>query len=187
MRPLRLLTALLLACAGLVLVGSPASACTCVKQGLAKQAEDAAVVFTGVLQRQQREKQLITFTFDVQRVYQGHLDGNPAAVTSGVQRSACGLGRLEVDRAYVVFADRERGGSSCSGTGRATPAYVADVERVLGEGNPAPSDPQKEPAPDPEFTRVGDVDPPEFTRIAAPGGAMVLLGLLGLVLFRRRA
>jgi hypothetical protein len=40
------------------------------------------------------------------------------------------------------------------------------------------------PAPaKPTFTRVADAEPTALTRLAAPGAAMLLVGLLGLMVF----
>ncbi len=187
----RLLVALALACSGLVLTQAPAQACTCQpNDSVRAHARDADVVFSGVLVQQNRGRQRASFTLDVERIYQGRVAESPVAVVSDTG-TTCGLAKLKLDRAYLVFAT-EAGSrlesAQCTGTGRATPAYVADVERVLGEGNaiPKPPPPGQEPPP-PEYNRVDDADPPEFTRLAAPGGAMVLIGLLGLALFRKRS
>jgi hypothetical protein len=191
-RLLRLVSALALACAGLVLTGVPAQACTCApNDSVTKQAKRADVVFTGVLRQQQRTKQERVYTVDAERIYQGRVADTPVEVTTST-RTSCGLGALDVDRGYVFFATQGSGATlesaRCTGTARATPAYVGDVERALGPGNQVPQPPGAEPAaPDPEFTRVAEADPAPFTRLAAPGGAMVLIGVLGLLLFRKRA
>lgn len=186
----RLLIALALACSGLVLTGVPAQACTCRDgESVDQQARRADVVFSGVLRSQERRAKEQVYTLDVERIYRGRVADTPVEVASS-SSTTCGLGRLEVDRAYVVFATRGEAhleSAKCTGTGRATPALVADVERALGPGNQVPDPPVDEPAPAPEYTPVDDSEPPQFTRLAAPGGAMVLLGLLGLVLFRKRA
>jgi hypothetical protein len=73
----------------------------------------------------------------------------------------------------------------CYGTRRATSRVVNAVEGSLGAGVPFREEPA-EPAT-PTYTRVLDSDPPEFTRLAAPGAALALVGLLGWFVVRRRA
>lgn len=179
----RVLLTLLLACTAVVLGQLPASACRCDVPAAGQAARQADVVFTGVLLGEERGNRRSTLALDVDRVFKGDVTADPAEVASPTD--SCGL-RLTEAQEYVVFAAEGATGlvsEKCYGTTRARERTVAAVERVLGQGAPF-----QEPAPPaPTYTRVLDSAPPRFTRLAAPGAALALVGLLGWLVVRRRS
>jgi hypothetical protein len=192
----RLLAACLLA-TSVVLVGAPyahsaparpASPDNCVKVSAADAAEVADAVFIGQVTSVRRVtpgEPFFTSTVQVERVYKGPIEV-PAVqvITRQNSRNRPGLGPLGEDERYLFFV---RAGNDafaaggCGGTSVATADQVARIEEVLGEGRPA----VPPPTPEASFERVADADPVDFTRSAAPGLALVLIGLLGLVVVRR--
>jgi len=180
----QLLIALLLACSGVVLVQLPAHACRCDVPRVGQAAKQADVVFSGALRGERRGTRQATLALDVDRVYKGRVDESPVEVATPTD--SCGL-RLVRGQSYVVFAV-ERGArltsEQCYGTGRARGRTLDSVQQALGPGR-AFEQPVPEPEP-PTYTRVLDSDPPRFTRLAAPGAGLVLVGLLGWLLLRGR-
>lgn len=190
----RLLAALFLAGSGVVLAQMPAHACSCVSTTMQAQAKRADDVFSGTVTDATSTKsgKQTTWTYDVEveRIYKGDVATSTVQVTSqgGTSGSSCGLGQLPADKPYVFFAQAEGSelsAGACGGTAPATPHRVKTVERVLGDGH-TPAAP--EPAPEKAvFTRVADAEPTDLSRIAAPGVALVLAGLLGFFVVRRLA
>jgi len=180
----RLLPALLLACAGLVLVPPAAQACTCQVPSVAQASREADVVFTGVMLGEQRDRQEADLAVGVDRIYRGEVGSDTVDVASPTD--SCGL-KLVDDQTYLVFAvDGPNGlvSEECYGTVRASKNAVQAVEKALGPGEPY-QPPAPEPA-EPTYTRVLDTEPPDLTRVAAPGAAMAIVGLLGWFVVRRR-
>lgn len=161
MRTIRIvIAALVLGVAVTLLGGSPAFACSCAAQSVAKHAEDADVVFVGTLTDVDEPRRFpvvssgaeSTYTFDVEAAY----SGDPAPVTrvgSAWSGASCGLEGMEIGQRYVVFAyvdGKGLGASLCGGTGPASPRLEGKVSNALGPAH----------APDPAGQQSGA--PPPF-------------------------
>ena len=182
-----LLAALLLAGGAVAATDAPALACPGGRQSLALQTKRADDVFVGVVEERSERARTVEYAVRVERIYKGDLDAADATVTTLARARACGLPDLNPGASYVFLttgADLEI--TSTGGTAPATDTLVARVERLLGAGRAAqPPEPVEA-----DFTVVGG-EPASFERLAAPGAALVLVGLLGLLLVaglgRRRA
>lgn len=189
----RLLVALLLASSGVVLAQAPAYACKCVTDSVKKDLNRADEVFSGVLQDVRTEevgdrgRRVTVFTIAADTLYKGDLAMSEVEVTSPLD--SCGLNSLPVDRRYLWFVSESGGDLSadqCGGTARATDRLTGKVVALAGEGTPL-GEPAPPPQDEAEFSKVADAEPETLTRLAAPGLALVLFGLLGLFVVRRRA
>ena len=177
--PGRLVVLVLLACGVVVVPAAPALAdCPAPESSsLDQQTKAADAVFTGTVTGRRLDGGTRVYTLTVDRVYKGDVAAETTVSTP--RRSAqCGL-RLD-DADYVFFAPSDGGDLSADsrgGTAPATEARVHRVERLLGSGEPAA---QPEPV-EATLTLVAG-EPTTLSRLAAPGVALVIVGLLGLLL-----
>jgi hypothetical protein len=188
----RLLIALVLACAGIVLAqGSAHAVCRCVQGGVEDDVKRADAVFSGVLvdssgTARGGNSDFATYEIEADTLYEGNV--RTATVDVRSRNDDCALGALETDRRYVFFVT-EQGpdlrADRCGGTAVRTPRLARQVEQVTGEGTPLGESNQPDEPVAVEFTRVSDAEPDSLTRLAAPGAALVLVGLLGLLVVRR--
>jgi hypothetical protein len=127
---------------------------------------------------------MMSYDVKVDRVYKGDISSPRVTVKSDASESACGLTGMTADNRYLFFvraADANLLANSCGGTAPATSARTQKIVALLGAGS-TPNPPTPAEA---EFTPVSGADPPSLTRLAAPGAAALLVGLLGLLVFGR--
>jgi hypothetical protein len=184
----RLFVVLLLGLMTVVVVdGSAHAACTCERISLPQKVNKATGVFSGVLTMasgptNSGKRQTMSYDVKVDRVYKGDITSQTVTVKSDADEGACGLTGMSADNRYLFFV-RANGtnmlANSCGGTGPATSARTQRLVALLGQGTtPVPPTPAKA-----EFESVEGAEPASLTRIAAPGAAMLLVGLLGLMVF----
>jgi hypothetical protein len=181
---LRALLAGMLVVGGLVLaVQAPAAACTCQPADAERQTSRADAVFIGTVDGVTQVDQQFEIAVTATRSYKGTVDRS-TTVTTARQTTACGIGEPEqgADYLFIVRGDAPPYvANSCDGTGRLDPDRVAQVEGILGTGQAV----EPPPPPTATLTRVEDSPPASLARMAAPGGALVIIGLLGLVVVGR--
>jgi hypothetical protein len=187
--------------AGAVFGTSPASAaakCTCAKPNpsgaVATYADQAKVVFSGTLNDVRLAPKLpnvkrgtprpLRYVLAVEKVYKGSLPSSNAQVTAKKTTSACELGKLPVGKRYVFFVGLVEDAPVVNGKCSGTQPLTASVLTELGTVFPPPPTPAPKPTTATR-TKVDDSSPIEFTRLAAPGAALIILGALGLAVVGR--
>lgn len=197
--------AFVVALASVVLTQMPAHACKCVSSDITQDARRADAVFTGTVISIQKPSGkapegetppegdkgsttgVTTIIVEAERSWEGHVP-KQVELTTAASSAACGIENLEADKKYLFFAQSDNAKltiDSCGGTSLFTAALGASITRLLGEGrDPGAADkPAEAPAADREV--IADNAPAGFTKIAAPGGALVIVGILGLLVLRR--
>ena len=186
LRVVRVLIAALLAMSGLVLAtAAPAFACTCQPGDIEQQTRRADAVFVAKVDGVTEVGRKFEYALTANRSYKGTIE-RETTVTTHQATTACGLGELEVGTDYVFLVTGDTppyAASSCDGSGPANPGRMEKIEAALGAGEvispPAP--------PAPTMTKVEGSAPASVSRLAAPGGALVLVGFLGLLVVGRLA
>jgi hypothetical protein len=188
---------LLGAAASAALVGgalllSPAAAAAaapagrCAPQSLDKDIKHADVVFRGMVDKAMRahgpaDDRTRTYNVTADRVYKASLVADQVRVTTMLGQ-ACPPPKLTQGKRYIFFVTEE--GSrlvSTQATARATHELTSHVEAKLGSGKP----PRSAPPVNAQFTKVADAAPPTLSRLLAPGAALLILSLLGLLVVAR--
>jgi hypothetical protein len=165
--------------------GAPAGR-PCPKTTLDQDIKRADVVFRGEVKKvrpaQGTGKQR-TRTYRVlsDRVYQSSLV-QPSVVVTARVGTRCALPTLTEGARYIFFVT-EHGSLLMArpGTARATTKLTAQVVKRLGTG----AQPEPTPPATAEFTMVADADPPPLSRLLAPGAALLIISLLGLLVVGR--
>lgn len=192
-RLLRAMIAVAFVVLGITVVGgaSPAFACSCAAGTLRDHADGADVVFRGTLVAvtppadSTASDALVTYDIQARTAFKGSVE-YATQVVSAASGASCGLEGMQVGAEYVFFATGTTPpfqASLCGGTERVTPDRLTKIEKVLGEG----TDIEVPPPPPPTRTKVETAPPASFTKLAAPGAAVVVVGILGLLLVGRLA
>ncbi len=165
---------------------APACSPTTVKQDI--KAADA--VFRGVVTKVRAVHGTGThrardYRVAADRVYKGSLVTDKVVVTARVAGTGlrpCLVPRLEKDRRYIFFVT-EKGARllATTATAKAGRQLTRQVVKQLGDGK----QPEVQPPASAELTRVADADPPPMSKLLAPGAALVIVALLGLLVVGR--
>lgn len=175
-----LLVTALVTLGGSLLGAAPAFACSCKTLDLTKLTKQADNVYVGVVTGTSTTDAGTQYQVLAQRLFKGELPSARVTVTNSASGS-CALGQLEEGERWLFLTDADNVTGVCAGSRQLRAQALAKVQKELGVG-------ERLPAPDPEkavLTRVDSDDSQDFVRLAAPGGAAVLLGLLGLAVVGR--
>ncbi len=197
LKPFLALALLVGALVGFAPAPPAAAACSCtaaaIRSDTERLARGANGIFTGTVtgstsapREDGANGEVFTHQVEVGLVYKGDVRDEVVEVQT-LSGNACDLAQLPTGTPYVFFvgvADGVLTADGCGGTQRKRANLVTELETLYGEGQPPRQERPEETA---VIEKVGVADPVTFSRAAAPGAALVLVGLLGLVLVRRLA
>ena len=181
----RLLATLLLAGAVVLVSPVPAQA-KCATATLAQRVQHAQAVFSAQVTGVVRSRDLTSYAVTVETVYKGAVRARTTVTTpTGTPYELV----LNTGHRYLVLGTLNGqvvSANACGGSTAMSASATAAIVALLGDGK-APVGATPPAAPAPVFTRTSTGDPAPFARLAAPGAALVIVGILGLFLLRRRA
>jgi Tissue inhibitor of metalloproteinase len=185
----RLLVILIAGLTTVVVTDAPAHACSCKALTVSQRIDGADFVFSGTVTMASGpttsgKTQVMSYDVKVDRVYKGDITSARTTVKSAADETSCGLTGMTADNRYLFFvraAGANLKANRCGGTKPATSSLTQKIVALLGAGS-TPIPPTPEAA---TFTPVADAEPPPLTRLAAPGAAALIIGLLGLLVFGR--
>ena len=174
---------------GAVVAALPGAAHAATQKSVRQDAAAADVVFRGKVTAVEKATgkpghQMRDYVVQADRVYQGSTATTTVRVTTRTGGSSCALPKLATGSSYIFFVveqDSLLKTDRCQGTSAATAKLTRLVVKQLGDGKL----PQTPAVENPTFTRVSGATPSAVTRLAAPGAAMLLVSLLGLLVVGR--
>jgi hypothetical protein len=183
--------------AGVVLLGmgggaaSAAAPPACPRTTVKQDIKAADAVFRGVVAKVRRvhgsgSHRTRDYRVNVDRVYKGSLVTDKVVVTARVSGGAgprpCLVPTLAKGERYIFFAT-EKGAQlmATTATAKAGRHLTRQVVNRLGDGK----QPEVKPPVTAQFTRVADATPPRMSKLLAPGAALVIVSLLGLLVVGR--
>jgi hypothetical protein len=181
----RVMVLVLVALGCVLLTEAPAQACDRASVPFNRAVQRSDVVFSGTVTDRSTGGDRTSYAVTVDRVWQGRVP-EEATVVSPRTRADCALTGIRPDD-KVLFVASEGSGDTFSarsfeGTRSLTAKVTAAVVKRLGKGGQpiaAAPDPADQPL---EMTVVDDSEPAGFGTLALPGGILVALGLLTLLL-----
>ncbi len=164
-----------------------AGAAACPRTSIGHDIAHAHVVFRGVVTKSRPPhgsgaQRTRSYKVSADRVYKSSLVTRSVLVTAHAGTSACTLPKLTKGPHYIFFVN-EKGPRlmATTATAKATKHLTRQIEKRLGKGTQPESTP---PAPA-ELTKVAHASPPSLSRLLAPGAAVLILSLLGLLVVNR--
>lgn len=180
------MTAALLAMAPLSASAAPAAPSGCPPTTFKQDVKKADVVFRGAVSkvgkvRGKGDQRTRSYKVTADRVYKSSLVTDEVIVTARVGTD-CDVPLLSQGRRYIFFVT-EHGSQliATPATAKASHALTAKVVAHLGDG----VQPHPMPPATATFTKVADASPPSLSRLLAPGAALVIVSLLGLLVVGR--
>jgi hypothetical protein len=163
------------------------AAAACPRTSIDHDIARAHVVFRGVVTKSRPARgsggqRTRSYKVSADRVYKSSLVTRSVLVTADAGTHACTLPKLSKGTRYLFFVN-ERGTRlmASTATAKATKHLTHQVEKRLGKG----TKPESTPPATAELTKVAHANPPSLSRLLAPGAAVLILSLLGLLVVNR--